>query len=181
MPMLSLITQAWLDQNIRFLLFVCFFILPSNNSCSLIWYCCSVAVSGLNTDVPQCTVTPVSEGHRINPRILTVQSVPVAHMNVCEGRFVNYFWVIRTNQWRHLVIGLQRGRGLPLLHSVSVHEGGVFEAAVCGPQGAGLQWRHRHGVQLPGRPVVCGRSGFWSTAVIVQLFFPFNERDRFYF
>lgn len=39
--------------------FFFFLILPPENSCSLIWYCCSVAVSGLNTDVPQCTVTPL--------------------------------------------------------------------------------------------------------------------------
>lgn len=37
----KLLLQAWLHQNIRFLLFV-FFILPLENSCSLIWSCCTV-------------------------------------------------------------------------------------------------------------------------------------------
>lgn len=100
-----------------------------------------------------------------------------------ECRFVNCFeWSKVTSGATLFVIGWQWWRGLSLLHSVSVHEGRLFEVAVCGPQGAGLQRRHWHGVQLPGRPVVCGRPWFRGMAIVVQVVFSFfNEQDRFYF
>lgn len=86
-------------------------------------------------------------------------------------------WVIQLTSDAPLA-GSQWWRGPSLLHSVFVHEGCLFEAAVCGPQGAGLQWRHWHGVQLPGGPVVCGRSRFRSMAIAVFFSF-FNEQDWF--
>lgn len=122
-----------------------------------------------NSSYIQSHNTKYLAGMIIREEEMKVHGIIHASINLCHSKFctacsLNSCCKSHTNQaicclsWR-INSYLQWCCWRAVHHPVWNNEGCVSEAAFSGLAGARLQRRHRHGLQLSGRPVVCG--GTW--------------------